>query len=196
MVWCNYCEEQHPVHPCDKCPVCGDGHEPPGCPRKVEMEMPPVPPVPAVACAWPGCDRPVTYSYNGAVLTYNKWCERHQDGVCQVSAWAQAMGISSVRTATSSGNSEVGRKDDQSKLRYDLLPEKAERFVVEVLTHGARKYGDDNWRYVPDARKRYLAAAMRHLAAYRAAQDADPDSGLPHLAHAVCSLMFLLELDA
>lgn len=88
-----------------------------------------------------------------------------------------------------------GRKDDAGKLRYDLVPLLAERQVVEVLTFGAAKYGDDNWRHVPEPGPRYFAAARRHLAAWAGETRLDPESGLPHLAHAITCLMFLAELD-
>lgn len=88
-----------------------------------------------------------------------------------------------------------GTKLDAGKLRYDLVPLAAERAVVEVLTYGAKKYAPDNWRKVPDARARYHAAARRHIAAWAAGERLDAESGLPHLAHAACCLMFLLEFD-
>jgi len=34
---------------------------------------------------------------------------------------------------------------------------------------------------------------LRHLTAWWAGEDLDPESGLHHLAHAACCLMFLLE---
>jgi len=86
-----------------------------------------------------------------------------------------------------------GRKDDQAKPRYDLMPLQAERHVVDVLTYGAKKYAPENWRHVPDARARYHAAARRHLAAWAGGEQMDPESGLPHLAHAACCILFLLE---
>lgn len=87
----------------------------------------------------------------------------------------------------------VGKKDDAEKLRYDLIPLDAEEQVVRVLMHGAKKYGDDNWKLVPEANRRYYAAFLRHVKAWRRGQELDPESGLHHLAHAVCSLLFLLE---
>lgn len=101
-----------------------------------------------------------------------------------------------VTLAASTPVTATGRKDDGDKLRYDLLPLEAERLVVAVLTYGAQKYAPDNWRVVPDARARYHAAARRHLAAWASGEKLDPESGHPHLAHAVCCLMFLLENDA
>ena len=88
-----------------------------------------------------------------------------------------------------------GFKYDQGKQRYDLIPPLAESLVVDVLTFGALKYAPNNWRGVSDPQQRYTAAAMRHLAAYRKGEYIDAESGLPHLAHAVCCLMFLAELD-
>lgn len=89
---------------------------------------------------------------------------------------------------------DAGRKDDLGKLRYDLVPAYALLDVVKVLTYGAKKYGAENWRKVPEAVPRYVAAYMRHVEAHRRGQVDDPESGLPHLAHAICCLLFLLEL--
>ena len=88
---------------------------------------------------------------------------------------------------------EPGRKDDSSKPRYDLLPAEALHAVVLVLTYGAEKYGDENWRLVPNSRSRYFAAALRHLWSWWRSEALDPDTKLPHLAHAACCVLFLLE---
>jgi hypothetical protein len=88
-----------------------------------------------------------------------------------------------------------GRKDDAEKTRWDLLPMLAVESIVKVLMFGAKKYGADNWQQVPESRRRYYAAAMRHLAAFWNGQRCDPETGLPHLAHAGCCIIFLLALD-
>lgn len=93
------------------------------------------------------------------------------------------------------GAQPVGRKDDGEKPRWDLLPFGALARVVDVLTFGARKYGPDNWRRVENARDRYFAASLRHLAAYRGGEANDPETSLPHLAHAACCVLFMLALD-
>lgn len=90
---------------------------------------------------------------------------------------------------------EVGRKYDSNKPRYGLLKTQSLEKVVEVLTYGANKYSVDNWKYVPDLHNRYFDAAQRHIWAYRSGEINDPESGLPHLAHAMCSLMFILQTD-
>jgi len=89
--------------------------------------------------------------------------------------------------------SEQGKKYDDGKLDWSLLDFSALEYVVEVLQYGAAKYGRDNWRGVPDAPRRYFAALMRHLAVYSTDPQAhDEESGLPHIAHAVCNALFLL----
>lgn len=86
-----------------------------------------------------------------------------------------------------------GRKFDLEKDRWDLVQPLALQEYVRVLTHGAKKYAPGNWRKVPDARQRYFAALMRHVFAWWTGESTDPDSGLHHLAHAMCCLTFLLE---
>lgn len=88
-----------------------------------------------------------------------------------------------------------GRKFDGGKLQYGLLPPLALREVVKVLTFGAEKYEPDNWKRVPDPNRRYFDAAQRHLWAYKEGEINDPESGVSHLAHALCCIMFMLDLD-
>lgn len=88
-----------------------------------------------------------------------------------------------------------GDKRDDGKPRYDLVPFVALHHLVLVLTFGAKKYTPDGWRAVPEWRRRYFAAALRHLIAWFGGERLDPESGLHHLAHAACCLFFLLELD-
>lgn len=89
---------------------------------------------------------------------------------------------------------QTGRKNDYGKLRYDLVPPVALEEITKVLTFGAEKYAPENWRRVEDWKPRYTAALMRHIEAYRKGEDLDPETGVSHLAHAGCCLMFLLEL--
>lgn len=88
-----------------------------------------------------------------------------------------------------------GRKFDGGKLQYGLVPPLALRETVKVLTFGAEKYEPDNWKRVPDPNRRYFDAAQRHLWAYKEGEVNDPESGVSHLAHALCCIMFMLDLD-
>ena len=88
-----------------------------------------------------------------------------------------------------------GRKFDGGKPQYGLLPPMALRATVDVLTFGAEKYEPDNWKFVPDSKRRYFDALQRHLWQWKEGEQTDQESGLPHLAHAMCCLMFLYEHD-
>ena len=88
-----------------------------------------------------------------------------------------------------------GRKFDGGKLQYGLLPPLALKATVDVLTFGAEKYEPDNWKVVPDSKRRYFDALQRHVWAWKEGEQIDPESGRHHLAHALCCLMFLYEHD-
>jgi len=85
-------------------------------------------------------------------------------------------------------------KFDSGKLPVNLLSSEALLQTAAVLKFGADKYHAHNWRD-GFAWSRPLAAAMRHIMAYNDGEDKDPESGLSHLAHAACCIMFLLEFE-
>ncbi len=84
-----------------------------------------------------------------------------------------------------------GVKYDADKDDWSLLPLGPTRQVIKVLMYGLIKYARDNWQKVPDPERRYYNAAMRHLTSWHEGESLDPESGLPHLAHAACCLLFL-----
>ena len=88
-----------------------------------------------------------------------------------------------------------GRKFDAGKLDWTLVPFQGLEEIVQVLMFGAQKYDRHNWRYVPDAEQRYSAAAFRHMTAHLAGETTDHETGLSHLAHAGCCILFLLALE-
>ena len=88
-----------------------------------------------------------------------------------------------------------GVKNDKGKTRWDLFPFSAASKIVDVLEYGATKYGRDNWKTVKDAERRYFAACLRHLASWIEGEKLDPESHLQHLAHAACSLLFILHKE-
>lgn len=96
---------------------------------------------------------------------------------------------------TTNQPNQEGRKADTGKPRLSLLPWRAVQQIVAVLEFGAAKYGADNWQRVPEARQRYFDAAMRHLLAWWDGERLDAESGLPHLSHAGCCILFLLWAD-
>lgn len=86
-----------------------------------------------------------------------------------------------------------GRKYDGGKPQLYLLPPKSINEVGKVLTFGAEKYDPHNWRKVDDLQNRYTSAALRHIFAHIDGEDVDEETGLSHLAHAMCCLLFKLE---
>lgn len=87
-------------------------------------------------------------------------------------------------------------KDDLGKIRMDLVFPSAIEALGRIRTYGTNKYKDpDNWSTIANAKQRYTAAAMRHFESWRKGCKFDDESGERHLAHAMCNLMFLLELE-
>jgi len=83
-------------------------------------------------------------------------------------------------------------KLDTGKVKMELLSVPAMMGTAEVLTFGQGKYAPHNWRK-GFAWSRLYGAAMRHLTAHMAGEDLDEESGLSHLDHAACCIMFLQE---
>ena len=88
-----------------------------------------------------------------------------------------------------------GVKHDEDKPKFSLMKPDALMEMVAVLTYGAKKYSPDNWKHLENAKQRYFDAANRHLWQWYGGEERDPESGLHHLAHAMSSLMFLIQMD-
>ena len=87
-----------------------------------------------------------------------------------------------------------GRKDDQGKIPYDLLPPELLEGTAAVLRFGATKYAPRNWE-LGMAWSRPFAALMRHMWAWWKGEKADPETGMSHLWHASCCLAFLIAYE-
>ena len=83
------------------------------------------------------------------------------------------------------------KKFDAGKSRMDLLPWAALVEVGQVLAYGCLKYSEDSWQTVPQAKKRYTAALLRHLGAWQDGEDRDPESGFLHVSHVATNGLFL-----
>ena len=94
------------------------------------------------------------------------------------------------------GAHEPGAKLDAGKPMAGLFAQdfpRALKKIIEVVTFGAIKYTPSGWLRVPDAERRYKDALHRHLLEMEI-EELDPDSSLPHLAHAAWNVLALLEL--
>lgn len=88
----------------------------------------------------------------------------------------------------------LGVKNDQEKPDLTLLDREALEETAKVLMFGAKKYSRDNWRN-GISKERLLAAALRHIHASNSGEIKDSESGLSHLAHGLCCLMFALHFE-
>jgi len=84
-------------------------------------------------------------------------------------------------------------KYDSGKTDWSLMPFEAVEEINKVLEFGARKYAAHNWTQGDGFRyTRVLSSLFRHLFAWSRGEDLDPESGLSHLAHAGCNVIFLI----
>ena len=76
--------------------------------------------------------------------------------------------------------------------RFDLMPPLATAKTASVLHMGAIKYGANSWLRLKDPNI-HINHCLAHLVAYIAG---DTQEGAPedHIAHAVCRLLFALEV--
>jgi len=120
--------------------------------------------------------------------------EKH--GYCSGHQYRHPEAVSALRNAFYDGEKHPvpagARKFDTGKLRWDLLPFRAVKLVVQVMTFGAAKYEPNNWQGIEV--ERYEAAMFRHYEAWRSGEVNDTESGLPHLAHMACCSLFILAI--
>ena len=83
-------------------------------------------------------------------------------------------------------------KHDDGKPDWSLVPFESLEGMVKVLEFGAKKYAGWNWTtnggfpYM-----RVMRSCLRHLFAWSRGEDIDPESGLSHIHHAMCNLLFI-----
>lgn len=84
-----------------------------------------------------------------------------------------------------------GTKFDEGKIPWDLWSADALEETAKVLAFGAKKYEPYNWAKGIKYR-RVFRALLGHLWDWWRGKEYDDETGLNHLAHAMCCLMFLL----
>ena len=83
------------------------------------------------------------------------------------------------------------KKNDAGKPEYDLLPLELFSGVNKILKYGSEKYGLNNWKKPDFVMSRAYNALFRHMIAFWNVEDFDKESGLLHIDHAMCNLLFL-----
>ena len=82
------------------------------------------------------------------------------------------------------------------KMPLHLWPETATVMGCLGLLDGALKYGRANWRVAGVRTSIYYDAVRRHLNKLFEGEELDPDSGLPHMSHALACLAILVDAKA
>lgn len=84
-------------------------------------------------------------------------------------------------------------KFDNGKADWSLMPFEAVEEINKVLEFGAAKYSAHNWKTGEGFKyTRVLNSLLRHVFAFMRGEDNDPESGLSHMAHAGCNVLFIL----
>lgn len=84
----------------------------------------------------------------------------------------------------------TGARFNAGKVDLHQVPLFALEGVAKVLMYGAKKYAPGNWMKGQPWTVVYNSA-MRHLSAWQRGEELDPESGLAHVDHAMCNLLFL-----
>lgn len=88
----------------------------------------------------------------------------------------------------------TGKKHDGGKAPIALISSTFIFEVAKVLQFGAGKYDPWNWKG-GFKWARVASAVLRHIFSWLGGEDKDPETGLSHLAHASCGLMFLIDFE-
>lgn len=85
-----------------------------------------------------------------------------------------------------------GKKFDDGKIDYSLIPPKAIESIGAVFTYGANKYSPWNWTKLDS--KRLYSAILRHLMENEKENlSLDSETNFFHLDHAIVSLIMYRE---
>lgn len=123
------------------------------------------------------------YSDDTVVQTFGKLEEDEMPGGA----------IGAVQTGIGDVNSSAkgsGARYNDGKADISLIPLCTLEDEARVWMYGKQKYAAWNWAKGMDWSVP-LACAMRHIAAWQRGEELDAESGLPHLAHAMCNLRML-----
>lgn len=83
-----------------------------------------------------------------------------------------------------------GARFNDGKVAFELIPGMGLEDCARVFDYGRRKYASWNWAKGM-AWMVVFGCLLRHLYAWARGEDNDPESGLPHLGHAMCNLVML-----
>lgn len=147
--------------------------------------------------------RPSADETRESMIRSHPWCPTLDEALgcsmCQArSALESAEAQRGLRPMADPASKPTNPKDaiGSSKLPMHLWPETASMMGSLALLDGALKYGRSNYREIGVRASIYYDAARRHLAAWMEGEDHDPDSGVPHLGHALACIAIIVDAQA
>jgi len=79
---------------------------------------------------------------------------------------------------------------NEGKPQWSLMDFESFEPMIRVLEYGSKKYARNNWKKgLPTVE--IMDSLMRHIISFLEGEDIDKESGLPHIGHMMCNLMFL-----
>lgn len=85
---------------------------------------------------------------------------------------------------------EQALRYNEGKVPYSYLPLDLLEDTARVLEMGAKKYARDNYRKGMPMTE-VMDSLMRHYTAFATGEDNDQESGLSHIGHMICNLLFM-----
>lgn len=79
---------------------------------------------------------------------------------------------------------------NEGKPKLSFIPLSLMEDCSRVFTYGAAKYERDNWKK-GDYFNSIMDSTLRHLGKIQEGEYVDEESGLPHLGHVMCNIIFL-----
>ena len=114
-----------------------------------------------------------------------------EDSYAVKEQWRDANGADTDNTKASNPKQAFG----DAKAQLALVPDSLSYYASMAFFDGASKYGAYNWRVAGVRASTYKAAAERHLKKWFNGENADPETGVPHLASVLACIGILVDAD-
>lgn len=85
-------------------------------------------------------------------------------------------------------------KDTVGKVKLNLVPPRSQEAIARVREFGVNKYKDPWGWMLACTEDEFIEAVKRHLNKRDRGEEIDPESGLPHIYHALCGMAMAVEL--